>query len=96
MLLCKEQKREIIIEGKKIPITDKLANIHYKLFASPITEAELMMYLRVENDGKPAQELIKRCTSKDISGILENSLKRDINHYFSDEEGQKIWDSTPE
>lgn len=92
MLLCKEQKREFIINGRIIRVSDKAANAHYKYCNLPITEDTVQMYLETYRLGTPLEKILNTYTDVELSEIITQGVKQELVSVSDESE----WDSVPE
>jgi len=91
MLLCKEQKSVINVEGRDIRVSDKAANAYFYLLDAPIEANTVKMYLEffLKSD---MQHALIQFSDKELTQIVENGVKREVLDLFD----VKTWDEIQE
>lgn len=90
MLLCPSQKNPIDYYGKKIRISDKALNAHFKLCGLPVDTESIDVYVSILC-GKSGEEAASSMTEKRIAEITE----RGIHGEADTSAGDDFWTTVP-
>ena len=94
MLLCEEQKMPIIFRGRKVVISDKVANAHYYMCNMPVDDTGVGMYVGFYLKGKEnnLDEKLKAISDEELTKIVEDGVKEEFFSILA----QQDWDRVTE
>lgn len=91
MLFCEEQKFPIEFRGRKIIISDKVANAHFYMCNLPVNETKIGMHVGFYLKGQEnnLDEKLNAISDEELTKIVEEGIKNE----FIDLLGEKSWNS---
>lgn len=91
MLLCKEQKSTINMNGRDIHISDKVANAHYMMHAMPVSAGEVHTYFNAYNNGDVESILAGSTADALLTTLIMEEAKDILGNKF-----ENFWNSVPQ